>query len=1033
MIMLHAAWLPEHPCFSASLVIWGERYMSNSLRSAGKGTAPAHPSATPHPFAASHADIRSALPSDCLTGLCYPVRVSVRLPSNDGGPLPSWQTGSETGGQPQLLTWTIPAITINPRDALWFLTHLSAPSGNGSGLILAADVDFWRTAARFALAILAGQRFRPALKDLNGYAFAAWYPLLDSPEDIERMNALAGAMPPVSRAVTWDDEGPPGQPWPLLNDFLSQTVNAYARKAASLRIPRSHGATRPGADWLRALVSEDARIAASGDFIEQFHAWTHPSHVAAADTFRVCFRLDPPDGSDLSGNGISVPDAGRRDWVLRYFLQATDDPSLLVPAEAVWRERGPALAFLNHVFDQPQERLLMALGQAARLFPPIEASLVAARPEECWLTTGEAHQFIRETAVLLQAQGFGVLIPDFAARLGIRVRLSSGSRRSGASGGIAGISVDSILNFKWELAVGDEPLSQQEFDMLADLKVPLVQIRGQWVELRHEQVDQLLKTLRQREVDNPELTLAEAIRWALAPDGLAGIPVTEVVTDGWVQELMTDLTDRRKLSPVPIPNDFTGELRPYQITGLSWLAFLHRYGLGACLADDMGLGKTIQTIALLLHTRNGRPHKPALLICPMSVVSNWQHEVTRFAPSLRVMVHHGGRRAKEDFATLAQQHDLVITSFALLPRDEKHLSQVQWADVIVDEAQNIKNPDTKQARAARKLSAEHRLALTGTPVENRLSELWSILQFLNPGYLGTKSEFQERFARPIERAQDPGATNRLKALVGPFILRRLKTDPSVIADLPAKNEMKVFCSLTKEQATLYEAVVRDSLRQIEDSEGIARRGIVLATLMKLKQVCNHPVQFLKDGSTIAGRSGKLARLTEMMEEARLSGEHALIFTQFADMGRMLKSHLEASLGEDVLFLHGRAARKARDEMIDRFQHDPYAPSAFVISLKAGGTGLNLTRASQVFHFDRWWNPAVEDQATDRAFRIGQTRNVQVYKFLCTGTMEERIDEMIERKKALSEAIVGSSENWITELSNEDLREIFQLRKEAVSV
>ncbi|HEU4793169.1 MAG TPA: DEAD/DEAH box helicase, partial [Nitrolancea sp.] len=528
------------------------------------------------------------------------------------------------------------------------------------------------------------------------------------------------------------------------------------------------------------------------------------------------------------------------------------------------------------------------------------------------------------------------------------------------------------------------------------------------------------------------VTFGEAMRLALAPGELAGIPVTEVVTDGWVEELMDELTDRQRLSPVPVPCEFTGELRPYQKVGLSWLAFLHRYGLGACLADDMGLGKTIQTIALLLHKQNGAHRKPALLICPMSVVSNWEHEVARFAPSLRVMVHHGGRRAKEDFATQAHQHDLVITSFALLQRDEKQLAVVQWGDLIVDEAQNIKNPDTKQARSARKLPAEHRLALTGTPVENRLSELWSILEFLNPGYLGTKSDFQERFARPIERAQDHDAADRLKSLVGPFILRRLKTDPSVIADLPAKNEMKVFCPLTKEQATLYEAVVRDSLRQIEGAEGIARRGVVLATLMKLKQVCNHPAELLKDGSTVDDRSGKLARLTEMMEEARLSGEHALIFTQFADMGRMLKTHLEKSLSDDVLFLHGGTPRKARDEMIDRFQHDPYAPSAFVLSLKAGGTGLNLTRASQVFHFDRWWNPAVEDQATDRAFRIGQTRKVQVYKFLCTGTMEERIDEMIERKKALSEAIVGTSEAWITELSTEDLREIFQLRKEAVS-
>jgi SNF2 family DNA or RNA helicase len=351
--------------------------------------------------------------------------------------------------------------------------------------------------------------------------------------------------------------------------------------------------------------------------------------------------------------------------------------------------------------------------------------------------------------------------------------------------------------------------------------------------------------------------------------------------------------------------------------------------------------------------------------------------------------------------------------------------------VILDEAQNIKNPATRQAQVARKLPAQWRAALTGTPVENRLSELWSIVHFLNPGYLGSEENFRHQLANPIERAGDPVATQKLKNLVGPFILRRVKSDPAVISDLPQKNEIKVYCNLTREQATLYQAVVRDHLERIAAAEGIDRRGHILAMLMKLKQVCNHPAQFLADGSRLAGRSGKLARLSEMLDEVRTVGERALIFTQFAAMGGMLQDYMQETFLDEVLFLHGGTPAKARDRMVDRFQNDPQGPLFFILSIKAGGTGLNLMRANHVFHFDRWWNPAVENQATDRAFRIGQTRNVQVYKYLCVGTFEEKVDDLLERKKALAEAIVGKSEAWITELSTEQLRDLFVLRKEAL--
>jgi SNF2 family DNA or RNA helicase len=448
----------------------------------------------------------------------------------------------------------------------------------------------------------------------------------------------------------------------------------------------------------------------------------------------------------------------------------------------------------------------------------------------------------------------------------------------------------------------------------------------------------------------------------------------------------------------------------------------------------MGLGKTIQTLAHILHDRAAAPGPPVLLVCPTSVIGNWQHEAVRFAPGLTVLLHHGSARAREqaEFLQAAGSHDLVLTSYSLLQRDFATLNQIAWSGIVLDEAQNIKNAEAKQARAARELQAGYRIALTGTPVENNVGDLWSLMEFLNPGLLGNQAEFKRNFFVPIQVVRDSGAVERLKRLTSPFILRRLKTDKAVIADLPDKLEMKVYCSLTPEQASLYAAVVEEAMPAIESSGGIQRKGIVLAMLTKLKQICNHPAQFLKDNSAISGRSGKLARLVEMLEEASEAGERALVFTQFAEMGAILKGHLESTFGREVLFLHGGVPKQRRDEIVVRFQNPASdGPVVFVLSLKAGGTGLNLTAASRVFHFDRWWNPAVEQQATDRAFRIGQRRHVFVHKFVCAGTLEQKIDEIIEGKRSIAEAIVGSGEEWLTKLSTAELHELLTLREAAV--
>jgi SNF2 family DNA or RNA helicase len=627
--------------------------------------------------------------------------------------------------------------------------------------------------------------------------------------------------------------------------------------------------------------------------------------------------------------------------------------------------------------------------------------------------------------------GFGVLLPAWWTRKGTKQKLTvSAAVRSPKMAGNGRLTLETVVEFDWKAALGEHTLTRRELETLAKLKAPLVRVRGQWVQVSAEEIQAALAFWKKKESTG---TLRDVVQMALgAKPAPGGLEVRDVRGDGWVGDFLEQLQGNATFRELPPPDGFQGTLRPYQVRGYSWLAFLRQWGLGGCLADDMGLGKTIQTLALVQRDWQSA-QKPSLLICPVSVVGNWRKEAQRFTPDLPVLVHHGLKRVKgESFAKAVSPHALVISSYGLMHRDLEQLQKVEWAGVILDEAQNVKNPETKQAKAARALPAEYRLALTGTPVENHVGDLWSIGEFLNPGFLGGQADFRRRFFLPIQVQRDQAAAERLKKLTGPFLLRRLKTDKSIIADLPDKLEMKVYCTLTKEQASLYAAVVEDVNRAIAEAEGIQRKGLILATLAKLKQVCNHPAHFLGDGSALPKRSGKLTRLAEMLEEVTLAGDRTLVFTQFAEMGKLLQEHLQDELGREIYFLHGGTPKKRRDQMVERFQAGGVdAAPVFVLSLKAGGLGLNLTGANHVFHFDRWWNPAVENQATDRAFRIGQTRNVQVHKFVCVGTLEERIDEMIERKRSIAEDIVGTGEQWITELSNAELHEVFSLRTDAV--
>ncbi|MFF4890565.1 SNF2-related protein [Micromonospora chersina] len=808
----------------------------------------------------------------------------------------------------------------------------------------------------------------------------------------------------------------------LVAEALDALVDAAARAAlGDTRLPRGMRPGGPVPGWLSALTGPERVFAAEPAALDllraELDAWQRD---AAGGPVRAAFRLVEPAADPVA----ELVEGGA--WRVEFGLHPTDEPGLVVDAAHIWQRPAPALAARG---VDPQETLLAELGRASRLWPELDAALRTAAPEGMDLDADGAHRFLRVGAPVLHAAGFGVLLPSWwrrsSSRLGARLRARSRTAPGTVAVAAGGLGLDALVDYRWEVALGDQPLTAEELASLADLKSPLVRLRGRWVELDPQRLEAGLRLLR----SSGELTVADLLRMGLAGADRAGeLPVLEVAADGALGELLAGEAERR-LTPADPPAGFAGTLRPYQRRGLAWLTFLQSLGLGGILADDMGLGKTVQLLALL--TGDPPTAGPTLLVCPMSLVGNWQREATKFAPRLRVHVHHGAERARgEEFAAAVHAADLVLTTYSVAARDAYELAGVDWHRVVVDEAQAIKNASTRQAEAVRSLPARHRVAVTGTPVENRLADLWSIMQFANPGLLGPAATFKKKFAEPIERHGDAEVAERLRRITGPFVLRRLKTDPSIITDLPEKLEMEVLCNLTAEQAALYRAVVDDMMAKIESSDGIERRGLVLATMTRLKQVCNHPAQLLHDGSALPGRSGKLERLEEIVDEVLAAGEKALLFTQYAEFGGMLRGHLSARTGREVLFLHGGVGKAERDAMVTRFQ-SPEGPPLFVLSLKAGGTGLTLTAANHVVHVDRWWNPAVEDQATDRAFRIGQRRRVQVRKFVCAGTVEEKVAAMIADKRSLAQRVVGSGEQWVTELSTDTLRELFALEAGAV--
>ncbi len=1414
---------------------------------------------------------------------------------------------NEAVNEQYLYSWQVEGFCLNSTEAVKFLTSLPMNVASEEEDFIGGDLRFWSQIGRWGLDLISRCKFLPGIENVSDDSkIASWEALLDSAVDGSRLDKYSRLMPLSCRLYQGQTEQDnyqainlPPESEQLLLDFLNKTVDAQVREmvnsldGAETRLLASLPSVVK--QWLHSLTTKKNSLSENTQEVERLEAalnsWTLPlqNQLGTRSLFRTCFVL-------------RTPEEGETEWLLEYSLQAIDDEKFLLDAQTIWKHPVEKFVYQNRTIDKPQETFLRGLGLASRLYPIMAPSLDTALPQFCRLEPMQAYDFIKSVTWRFEDSGLGVILPDslanrdgWANRLGLKVSAETPNKKTERLG------LQSLLNFKWELAIGGQTLSKQQFDKLVALKSPLVQINDEWVELRPQDI-KTAQTFFAGRKEKMSLSLEDALRLGSGDtQTIEKLPVVSFEASGALQELITNLTDNQDIETLSTPESFHGELRPYQRRGMSWLSFLERWGLGACLADDMGLGKcvapdtqiyingclntaeniwesyagetqfdgegfwsesieklivnsidestgkiiqapirrlyrqqvkeklikinlkdgnsititrrhklltnkgwtnhlevgdyvcvpakilregknedndlitflawqiaegyevknrarltitqkdtailselrlviqrigekfgikinnpaieipanhkvpylvlnscsyqkllqekgycwgklsadksvptfimqasansvriflrnyfdaeasvidsmgsvevssasslliqqisvllrrfgiwlrissklkcatngtgiyrtyyigtiggnsirrflkevgfgvlekhqklqticnrlnntnvegipasqivaetvkrtklplrhfgihsnvyingsqqfskeslqqvlvgmnkiingvalkeyqqlkpskwtsqtleaysnldieelrftkesiqtlvdqevfyckiesiedvnfegwvydfevekhhnfvanniichnTIQFIAFLLHLQEEEAlEKPTLLVCPTSVLGNWEREVKKFAPNLKVLQYHGDKRPKgKAFQTAVKDKNIIITSYSLVHRDLKSLQDVSWQIIALDEAQNIKNAESKQSQAVRQLEPDFRIALTGTPVENRLQELWSIMDFLNPGYLGNKQFFQRRFAMPIEKYGDTSSLSQLRSLVQPFILRRLKTDRDIIQDLPEKQEMTVFCGLTPEQAKLYQKVVEDSLAAIDDAEGLQRRGMILGLLVKLKQICNHPAQYLKKKTLDNHDSAKLQRLDEMLEEAISNGDRALIFTQFAEWGKLLKPHLEEKLNRETLFLYGSTTKKQREEMIDRFQHDPQAPPVMILSLKAGGVGLNLTRANHVFHFDRWWNPAVENQATDRVFRIGQTKNVQVHKFVCTGTLEEKIHDMIESKKQLAEQVVGAGEEWLTEMDTDQLRNLLILDRDAV--
>ncbi len=844
-----------------------------------------------------------------------------------------------------------------------------------------ASAAVWVAATHLALDLVARGRMLPAV---TPDGFDAWRAGPLDATDFERREALADLFPPEAHCAAEGGSRRLLVPHPtdLLAEFTDAVADHLARSTVAV------------------AATGDARFAAPAPVpVAELSGWLGDVATPASGGASIGLRLDLPDGPD-----------GDIDAVLQ--LRSVADPSLVVDASKLWD--APA-AVVERLGGDPEAELLLALRRGTRVWPPLGRLLDATRPERLRLSDDEAEALLGDGAMALSDAGIEVRWPTELVAGAVSLRAVASTPAPAAVAG-SGLDLDAVLTVRYEALLDGSALTAQELEQLAEAKRPLVRLRGQWVVADPTVIERLRRPPRVRAGE----VLAEALGGSGALERFDD-DAPELVLDGWLAGLAAAVASVDQVTELAEPPGLEATLRHYQRRGLAWLDTMCELGLGGVLADDMGLGKTLQVVALHCrrHRDGGPAEGPTLVVCPTSLLANWEREINRFAPGVPVHRFHGGDRSLDG---VGSRH-IVLCTYGVLRRDRPRLAEVGWDLVVADEAQHVKNPLARTSRELRRVPAAARVALTGTPVENRLTDLWALIDWTTPGLLGPLDRFRRTVAVPVERDRDPEATERFAAVVRPFLLRRRKVDPGIAPELPPRTITDHVVPLTAEQATLYTATVRDALELIEEKHGMARRGLVLKLLTALKQICNHPAQYLAETGPLPGRSGKLTALDELIDVVVAEGASTLVFTQYVSMARLLDAHL-SSRGIDTAVLHGGVSARNREAMVDRFQAGEFP--VFILSIKAGGVGLNLTAATHVVHYDRWWNPAVEEQASDRAWRIGQDQPVQVHRLVCEGTLEDRIAELLERKRELADAVVGGGEGWITEMDDDALAALVEL-------